>query len=148
MNEEFDFTGLGSELAEAIIDALPGWVDRCVRRYCRDPDLAALRLAQAGAVTEVSGPLRELLSADIDEQRGTPLTVVRRAVMYPTGVLQAAGVEPLQRDPFAERAFPGDLYELNPGNWADIDESLAELGLRWSVAKAYTHQRRHRPDTP
>jgi hypothetical protein len=144
MNEEFDFTALGAELAESIIAVIPDWVDRCVRRFLTDPNLELVRAAQHDAVAEVAAPLRALLSADIDDQRGTPLTVVRTAVQHPTQVLRVAGVEPLQRDPFAVRAFPDDLFELNPGNWSDIHESLAEPGLRWSVAKAYVHQQRHR----
>jgi hypothetical protein len=137
------FARLGNELASRVIEVLPSWVDRTVRRFLADAEQDAVDAAAASAVDAVEGPLRSLLAADLDEQRGTPLTIIRRAVQYPTAVLEAAGVPPVQRDPFAERSFPLDHYDLSPGSWSDLDESLGDPGLRWSVAKAFLHRQRH-----
>ena len=87
-------------LADGIEAALPAWVERCVDAVVQQvtgaaPDetvLAAAREAGRVARSEVGGQVRELLALDIDEQRTTPLTLVRDAVRYPAGVLRAAGV--------------------------------------------------------
>src|SRR5215213_6484684 len=93
-------------LADAVVAALPGWVERSVVRVLaawqnRPPEeevLAAARDAGRRAAADVGGAVRALLAADIDEQRSTPLALLRSAVRYPTEVLQAAGVPPVRRD--------------------------------------------------
>lgn len=127
---------------------LPGWVQRCVAsRWSGDVGNATLAVAaqEAGeaALAEVMPRLRALLAADVDAQRGTPLTILRDAVRFPTDVLTSLGADVVARDPFAVTAFPADVYDLSPATWADVDERLAEPGLRWSVAKAYVFKRRH-----
>ncbi len=74
----------GRALADAISDALPGWVERSVRRRMEDagrtadPDVMAAA-ADAGkrAAEEVGAAVRRLLARDVDEQRTTPLSLVR-----------------------------------------------------------------------
>lgn len=130
-------------LADGIEAALPGWVVRCVGRYLPDPGEEA---ADAGtrAAVEVGGAVRQLLALDIDEQRTTPLTLLRDAVRYPAEVLRGAGVLPVERDPFSRERFPDDDYDLTPATFADVDPSLADVGLAWGAAKAWEHKRRHR----
>ena len=140
-------------LAEAVEVALPGWVERSVLRVMaawlgRAPDasiLEAAREAGSRAGTEVGAEVRALLAADIDDQWTTPLSLLRAAVRYPTAVLQDAGVPPVERDPFRERLEPGDLYDLSPATFADVDPALAEPGMVWGAAKALAHRRRHAP---
>ncbi len=86
-----------------------------------------------------------LLKADIDDQRTTPLALLRTAVRYPTEVLRAAGVPPVERDPIQTRLLPDDLYDLSPASFADVDPALAEPGMVWGAAKALAHRRRHMP---
>lgn len=141
-----------SALADGIERALPGWVERrvteLVTAWCGDPSpdvVAEARSAGAAAAATVGPEIRALLSADIDDQRTTPLAVVRRhALRYPTEVLAAAGVAPVARDKAAEELFPDDVYDLAPGSFADLDPNLADLGVEWGAAKAYEHMRRHR----
>ena len=136
----------GTALADAIVAALPGWVERCVASRLPAPDPAASEAARdAGrrAATEVGAEVRALLAADIDDQRTTPLALLRRAVRYPTEVLRAAGAPPVDRDPIQVRLMPDDLYDLSPANFADVDPALAEPGLVWGAAKALAHRRRH-----
>lgn len=132
----------GRALADGIEAALPGWVVRCVARFAPD---ARAEAAEAGrrAANEVGSAVRALLGQDVDDQRDTPLTLLRNAVAYPTAVLQAAGVPPVERDRFAVERFPDDPYDLTPATFADIDPSLAEVGLAWGAAKAFEHKRRH-----
>jgi hypothetical protein len=95
------------------------------------------RVAGQQAAARVTGELRALLALDPVDQRSTPLEVVRTAVREPTQVLEAAGVPPVVRDDFDERAFPGDHYGLVPRTLGDLgDESLAPLHLEGGLAKA------------
>lgn len=140
------------ELVDAAEAALPAWVVRCVTERitawsgAAPPDVVA-RAEEAGlrARHEVGGALRTLLAADIDDQRGTPLSLLREAVRFPTAVLEEAGVPPVERDDFAERAFPGDPYDLSPASFADVAPALAGPGLAWGAGKALAHRRRHQP---
>ena len=140
-------------LADAAVDALPAWVERSVARVLTawaggtpDPTvLDSAREAGLRAAEEVGGRIRALLAADIDEQRTTPLALLRTAVRYPTDVLRAAGVPPVERDPIQVRLLPEDIYDLSPATFADVDPALAEPGMVWGAAKALAHRRRHSP---
>jgi hypothetical protein len=141
-------------LADAVVGALPAWVERSVATRFRDwsgddapaPVVAAAREAGQAAVRDVEPALRTLLSQDVDEQRTNPLSIIRRAVVHPTGVLQAAGVAPVERDAHAERLFPDDLYDLAPATFGDLDAAVHEPGLVWGAAKAHVVLRRRRAE--
>ncbi len=144
--------GPAETLAAAIEDALPGWVVRSVVKVAsaagRDMDESLRSAAEdAGerARADIGAAVRTLLETDIDAQRTNPLSLLRDAVRYPTVVLRDAGVAPTrERDEFAVRAFPDDVYDLAPATWADVDESLQEPGIAWGAWKAYTHLSRRR----
>ncbi len=137
-------------LAEGVEAAVPGWVERSVEKvmtaYAGEA-APAVRAAAADAgfrAREAVGKeMRALLEADIDEQRTTPLSIIRDAVRFPTAVLREAGVPPVVRDSFSEVAFPDDIYDLSPATLADLDPALVDLGLAWGAAKAMAHRRRH-----
>jgi hypothetical protein len=135
------FAAWGSELADAILAALPGWAERVVvaRGGPGDPGAAAGR----DAARAIEPDLRSLLAADVDEQHANPLAIVRRAVAWPTAVLRDAGVPPAARDDFARSHFPDDDYDLTPMSWADIGDELAERGVLWGAMKAHLHMKRH-----
>jgi hypothetical protein len=140
-------------LAEAVDAALPGWVERSVARiataywgHVPGEVRAAATGAGERARVEVGRELLELLATDVDHQRSNPLAVLRRAVRYPTALLREAGVPPVVRDEFAERAFPDDVYDLSPATWRDVDESLHEPGLAWGAWKAKTVLDRRRSE--
>lgn len=138
----------GVALLEAVDGAVAGWVMRDVERRAGRPlaaeERAAAEQAAADAREWVHHQLGLLLSTDIDEQRSNPLSVLRAAVRYSTGVLQAMGAPPVARDDFALRSFPDDVYDLSPATWADVDPSLQEPGLTWGAWKAHQHLQRHR----
>ncbi len=129
-------------LADGIEAALPGWVVRCVA--CFVPHLET-EAEEAGrrAAADIGGRVRELLAQDVDDQQTTPLTLLREAIAYPTEVLRAGGVEPVDRDPYSVERFPDDDYDLTPAQYADIDPALADAGIAWGAAKAFEHKRRH-----
>src|SRR5690606_15711821 len=118
MNEdpEAQLAACAAELADAAEAALAPWVEAAVRARVEqwtgaEPDddvQAEAREAGRQATAAVLPALRELLATDVDEQRSTPLSVLRRAVAHPTAVLARAGVPHVQRDELAEAAFPDD----------------------------------------
>lgn len=130
-------------LADAYASVALGWMVRLVERH--SPDAASSAEPRLRTAAEASvGELRELLAADIADQPTGPLDVLRRSVVAPTEVLRDAGVPPVERDPFDERNFPEDVYDLSPASFADVDPSLHEPGLVWGAAKAHVHLRRRR----
>lgn len=137
-------------LTNGIVAAVPAWVQRCVTTvmsaYSGEvPEVVASEAAEAGqyARESVSQQLHLLMESDIDEQRTTPLSVLRSAVAYPTAVLSRAGVPPVHRDQFAEKVFPEDVYGLSPASLGELDPQLVDLGIAWGAAKAMAHKRRH-----
>jgi hypothetical protein len=138
-------------LADRIDEAIPGWIDRSVRRVLADQgiavdDVVAERIRDAGRAARESGGrrVRALLSTDIDAQAGNPLAVLRSLVPHATAVLASAGARPVARDEFSVRHFPDDVYDLTPASFADVDPALHEPGLVWGAAKAHVHLARRR----
>lgn len=151
--DEDRLRGYALALADAVEQALPGWVVRSVDRVAHawQPGLGVrlgprARGAASGAASEVGPRVRALLLTDVDAQRSGPLALLREAVRYPTEVLAEAGVPPVVRDEFAARAFPADIYDLSPASFADVDPALHEPGLVWGAAKAHVVLARRRSD--
>ena len=147
------WTNPPSALASAVDAAIGPWVERSVarimvayggrgarRRWPPTPGRPAPRRP-----AEVGAELRRLLALDAERQPTNPLSILRAAVRYPTAVLRRAGVPPVVRDEFRERAFPDDVYDLAPATWRDVDESLHEPGIIWGAWKAKTVLDRHHP---
>ncbi len=152
-DEEATLDRLADELADGIEAALPGWVTGHVERLALawsgelTPELvASARAAGERAQAEVGGAVRALLRTDVDAQQVNPLSLLRAAVAYPTAVLEAAGVPPVERDPFSERAFPEDVYDLSPAGFGEVSPALHEPGLAWGAAKAYVVLARRRAE--
>ena len=146
--EPVDVVAHGRALLDALSAAWPVWVRGGLQRRAPDGvgpgelDRWASEVT-AEVVRLVQPRLEALLLADIDEQRSSPLALVREAVPVLTAALDSLGAAPVTRDGFAVDRFPGDRYDLTPATWADIDGTVAEPGLRWSAAKAFEHRRRH-----
>ncbi|MPY93839.1 MAG: hypothetical protein GEV08_12475 [Acidimicrobiia bacterium] len=145
-----------TELGDAVEATLGAWVEGCVARRVLEwsgvPPTATVtaeaQQAARRAGAEVLPELRALLATDVDEQRSTPLSVLRGAVPHPTAVLARAGVPPVERDELAERAFPEDRYDLAPGSFAALGSEVIEPGLHWGAAKAFVILRRRRGGAP
>jgi hypothetical protein len=137
----------GAAIVAGVERCLPGWVERQVERVLDawgrlDPGDRAraredARAAGATAAARIGAALRTLLASPIADQRATPLEIARSAYREPTMVLAAAGVPPVVRDEFDERAWPDDRYGLVPRTLGDLgDEELGPLLLAWGMAKA------------
>lgn len=144
---------IAGELADRVEEVVPGWIERLVLDRVRDwsghvsAAVAAEAVVAAEAARADAVPhMRALLATDIDDQRGNPLEVLRRATGHAHDALARIGVPSVVRDDFSERSFPGDSYDLMPATWSDVDPSLHELGLTWGAAKAYVHKARRRAE--
>jgi len=145
---------LAADLADGVERHLPRWVvdrveDRVTQWRGAVPGDVRDEAEEASieAVQVVGPAVRTLLGTDVDAQGANPLALVRGlAVPFPTRVLQRAGVPPVVRDEFAERAFPDDLYDLSPASFGDLHPSLQEPGLAWGAAKAYVVLARRRAE--
>jgi hypothetical protein len=122
------------------------WVERVVRERldqwggldaeARDAALGAAREAGARAASRVCSALRELVALDPAVQRATPLEILRTLRAEATTVLRAAGVPPIERDAYEERAFPDDVYGIVLRTPADLgDDELGGALLAWGLGK-------------
>lgn len=149
--EEAEGLALMEEAGGAIVAGVellaPQWVVGAVTRIVDawgrlDPSERAAALDQAhaagaaGAARTVA-ELREFFAADPASQRTTPLAIVRTLRREATSVLAAAGIPPVERDPFDTRAFPDDVYALVPQSLADLgDDDLAPMLMVWGIGKS------------
>lgn len=147
-DDEAALLGYAQALIAAVEETVGGWIRKSVCAF--DVELASSaktdEAVELGSQTLVA-ELGDLLMSDIDEQTIGPLQILRNGVRFATEVLTEAGVPTVDRDDFAARSFPNDLYSLSPASFADIDASLHEPGLVWGAAKAHVHLRRRREST-
>ena len=145
----------GAAIVAGVERQVPGWVQRQVERlldaWSSAPAETRIRAeaqsAAAGtaAARRIVDELRALFAVDPARQQATPLEIVRTAYREPTAVLAAAGVPPIVRDEFDERAWPDDVYGLVPRTLGDLgDPELAPLHLAWGMAKATAIRARRR----
>lgn len=150
ISDEAMFVAFGHELVAAAGAAVGPWVGRqLAQRFggtIPDAYRASADSAAEAATTEVVAGLRELVAGDIDEQRTTPLSVIRRAGVPAAAVLADAGVPVAERDPDAVRLYPDDHYDLAIGSFADLSEELQQAGIKWGAAKAHLHLARRRAE--
>jgi hypothetical protein len=137
----------GDAIVAGVARELPGWVERQVRRIldawgrADEPTRARAErdavTAGRAAAARIEAQLHALFALDAAEQRATPLQIVRDAYREPTAVLEAAGIPPVERSEFDERAWPDDRYALVIHDLGALgDEELAPLHFAWGMAKA------------
>lgn len=135
----------GDELVRSIDAALDRWVagvcGEAIAQVASAPLTADAMQRLVVAYRAVAVPdLTDLLRSDVDAQRDTPLSVLRRATAVFRDEFARAGV------PDAEpgTAASDDHWGLGPVTWADLGPDVVDAGLRWGAAKAFVHRRRHR----
>jgi hypothetical protein len=145
----------GAAIVSGVERQVPGWVQTEVERlldaWGRAPAEIRVRAeaesveAGAAAARRIVDQLRALFAVDPTRQQATPLEIVRTVYREPTAVLAVAGVPPIVRDEFDERAWPDDVYGLVPRTLGDLgDPELAPLHLAWGMAKATVIRARRR----
>ena len=138
----------GLALGEAILGAIELWAEN------QAVSLGGAALADDGRAVgaeigvRIAPELLELLVADVDSQRGTPLTILRAAHGPLTELLRVHRVVELRRDPADVAAQPDDVFAIAPRSFSDLGPDVHDAGIRWGVAKAFAHRARHqrRPD--
>jgi hypothetical protein len=137
----------GEAIADGVARELAGWVERQVTlildAWGRADNATRVRaereavVAGSAAATRVAAELHALFALDPAAQHATPLEIVRSAYREPTAVLAAAGIPPVERSGFDERAWPDDRYGLVVRDLGDLgDPELAPLHFAWGMAKA------------
>lgn len=140
-------TATGAEIVERVAAALPAWVTRSVDGIveawarlspAQEVELAATLPAMGADVRDrVVSELVRLFECDPSEQTSTPVEILRSAGREPTELLQSFGISGVVRDPFDERHFPNDTYDLAPKAPGDIgDPDLGPVFLAWGLTKA------------
>lgn len=140
----------GAALLEAISPRLGPYVAEAVRQRLQAAgrpvgarELQASAAAARRCEERVLPMLQELLSADVDAQASTPLSLVRRALDEATAALVELGLDPPARDRFSLETFPADHFGLYPASMAVLGADVEELAITWGAAKAMAHRRRH-----
>lgn len=145
-----DVTDPAASLLVAAQRVVPGWLRRVTAEAGRrgGVDVSSfddrIDAVVERAAAELLDRFAELLDTDVDEQRTTPLTLLRQSVRLPTEFLREVGAVP-PSTPDADR-FPDDVYRIGPATWSDVDPSLHEPGLTWGAWKAMTILARRRDD--
>ena len=137
------FADAGLALGEAILGALDSWAESQAVRLGGATLALDGRRAGEEIANVVAPRLAALLAADVDGQRGTPLTILREAHLPLTEMLLSRGVAPGPRDPADIAAQPDDVFALTPRAFADLGPEVHDAGLRWGVTKAFAHRARH-----
>lgn len=121
-----------TSLVDAFVRAYPRHVAaRCTALGVVPPSVAV----QDGAEW-LRTELTELLELPFGEQRRGPLELFQEAMRFPTAAMEAAGVQPIDRDAVATTALPGDLFGLAPASSQDLGEEAWQAHLAWGAAKA------------
>lgn len=146
---------IGEDLRAAVGAAVPSWLERIVGGV-----LATQQITPEGSFPQdfqamaertsrfVDTGLETLFAADPDEQRGTPLGVLRAALRFPSELLDAHGAVAVRRDDMARWSVPEDRYNLCPANLAELSDEAGQLGLAWGAGKAHIHLKRRRASNP
>jgi hypothetical protein len=125
---------VAEELRAALVDVFPAHVEARLRYLRVDEDLSD---PVADGCAWLESELGELLELPFDQQRRGPLQVFQEAMRFPTAVLRAHGVAPVDRDEVAERNLPWDLYDLAPASSSPLGEDVWRAHLAWGAAKAH-----------
>ncbi len=151
--DELDIATVASALLEAAVEATPSWVERSVTQIVvaqglETDDAHAGRLGDAAdrAQRYVETNLGALLRTDIDQQRTTPLTILRDAARFPVEVLHSAGAREVHRIDVDRWAFPNDPFGVTPASLGELGPAVHEAGIAWGAAKAHVHLSRRRAE--
>ena len=149
--DEIELERYGADLVRAVDEGIVEWVLMTVTQVATaqldtvPAGLAAqARIAGETVRAEVVPRMTALVSTDVDEQRSTPLSLVRDAQAHVTRVLREADVPPVARDPFDKELLTDDVYAVGPASFAEISFEAQDAAIRWGAAKAHVHRTRHR----
>jgi hypothetical protein len=138
----------GEALAGQVCEVFPRWVAHIVAERFGSEVSSDIGEVGRNAQDALRDPLLRFFRLDIDEQRTTPLSIIRAHMNVVTQWLRDQGMQPVERDEFDTRSNPDDVFALGPFAWIDFGEDVHVAGLQWGAAKAFVHRQRHRPSSP
>lgn len=124
-----------SELRDVLVAVYVPHVRRRLLAMSIEPD-AALAESLAIGRSWLADELTALLTRPHREQSRGPLELFQEAMRFPTEELRRRGVDPVPRDDAAERALPGDVYDLAPASSSMLGETVWQAHLVWGAEKA------------
>ncbi|MHB8190993.1 MAG: hypothetical protein ACYDHP_11375 [Ferrimicrobium sp.] len=118
-----NFAVISKELADALCSVLPAFVARLEGELLREGivDLSVV----SGLEDELCGKIQLLLALPADQQDSPPIALIRHI----TSKYVEALVPERRRSTLRDRG-------LLPSGAIDIDPELADVHLRWGIAKA------------
>ncbi len=133
------------QLRDAVVQAAPGWLDRVLRPFVADSELAdraQMQQAIDASLAAIDARLTTLVATDIDTPMSGPLELLRQSTGPVQEWLNAAGAPRPVRDPWDVRSSPDDHYALGPMAFSDLGDDVHAAGIAWGAAKAHVHLRR------
>ncbi len=133
----------GRALAASVASAWPQWVARVIASGVAtlddrpDPEVVAevIRVTADAIAHDVGADLAALLALPLDEQRSTPLQVVRDAAKYVGAALDALGVLRPTRDQTQVSLLPDDHHDVGPASFADLGLDVQHAALAWTATR-------------
>ncbi len=142
MTDDEKLAAYAEGLLSSLREHLPAWATSAVTQRIPADHGIDIAAAVSASVERVIEDVRSLLETDIDEQRTSPLAVVRSIVPDLNEILVAGGTALAQRDHETERLQPDDVFALAPVTFSDIHPDVHLPGLSWGAAKAHVHLQR------
>ena len=140
-------------LFDEVMTAVPAWLERSIGALLATPveSLDPSVRERIDSVVQrtrddIARDLSRLLATDVDEQRTSPMHVLRRSTGGVTRLLSEMGVPPVLRDEFDASVMPDDPFALGPLTWKDLSEEVHDAGITWGAWKAATVLQRRRSE--
>ncbi len=145
-----DIEFYATQLVDAAKAAVPRWIEQQISQRLPDPidkqTSQQIQQLAAEASTHIVAELEILVFTDIDQQRTTPLSILRQLVSTVTEVLDKHDTQRPRRDSQKAALYPDDIYDVTPANFAAFGADMHEAGIAWGAAKAYEHLHRRRQE--
>ena len=137
--DEVDIDELSDKLRRCIVAAVPGWMTRMSAAVLGSQSIA-LRADEIAHMADearqfVDLRLSELFAADVDQQRTTPLSILRDSVRYPNALLATQGATAFAAAGGSHFSQSEDPFHLMPASLADFGDEVHQAGLLWGAGK-------------
>lgn len=135
-------------LYSAVVANADAWLRRCVSKVTGGAAVVVSAAECDAVIARTAGvidtSLRDMLGRDPEEQRMSPLQVIRSATSELTEYLLSVGCTPVKRDEMDASMLPEDVFAFGPVTWRDLGDDVHEAGIAWGAWKAATIMSRHR----
>ncbi len=130
-----EMSAASTELRDVLVSVYVPHVRRRLVAMSIEPDEALANALSIGR-TWLADELTALFTTPHPQQSRGPLELFQEAMRFPTEELRRRGVDPVHRNAVAERAIPGDVYDLAPASSSLLGETVWQAHLAWGAEKA------------